>query len=191
MKLPTIGQLSRSKLSHNFIALVLLVCVVAGCKQMQSLSGPKVLKSPDGKFQLTVPGGWQDKPSLNAKASIGAANPLDEMYVIVITESKADFTAEMTLDEFTNVTRNSITSNLLTPEATQPQPVSVNGNSARAYEVDGVIKSVKLAYRIATVETPEHYHQIITWTLMSRKDSNRGALQQVIDSFRPAADQGK
>ena len=85
MRLPRIGQLS--KLTNNFIALGLLVCVVAGCKQMQSLSGPKVLKSPDGKFQLTVPGGWQDKPSLNNKASIGAANPIEEMYVIVITES--------------------------------------------------------------------------------------------------------
>ena len=191
MKLPRVGQLPKSQLSNNFIALGLLICVVAGCKQFQSLASPKVLKSPDGKFQLTVPGGWQERPALNDKASIKAANPVEEMYAIVITESKADFTAEMTLDEFTNITRNSIVSNLLTPEATEPQLASVNGNSARTYEVDGVIKGVKLAYRVATVETPEHYHQVITWTLLSKKDTNRGTLLQVIDSFRPATGQAK
>jgi hypothetical protein len=185
MKLRRVGSASKSKLPDHLIALALLVCVVAGCKQIQSLANPTVLKSPDGKFQLTVPGGWQEKASLNEKASIKAANPLEEMYVIVITESKADFTAEMTLDEFTNITRNSIISNLLTPEATEPQPATVNGNSGRAYEVEGVIKGVKLAYRITTVDTPEHYHQIITWTLLSKKDANRTTLQKVIDSFRP------
>jgi hypothetical protein len=184
MKLP-IRRLPNPKLADSLVALVLLVAVVAGCKQMQSLASPTLIKSPDGKFQLTVPGGWQEKPSLNAKASIGAANPLEEMYVIVITESKADFTAAMTLDEFTNITRNSIVSNLLTPEATQPELASINGNSARAYEVEGAIKGVKLAYRIYTVETADHFHQIITWTLLSKKDANHETLQKVITSFRP------
>jgi len=49
---------------------------------------------------------------------------------------------------------------------------------------EGAIKNVKLAYHVATVETPEHYHQIITWTLLSRKDKNRPVLQNVIDSFK-------
>ena len=55
-----------------------------------------MLKSPDGKFQLTVPAGWRENASLNDKAEIKAANPIEEVYVIVITESKADFTDEMT-----------------------------------------------------------------------------------------------
>ena len=49
---------------------------------------------------------------------------------------------------------------------------------------EGAIKNVKLAYHVATVETPQHYHQIITWTLLSRKDKNRPVLQNVIDSFK-------
>lgn len=182
MKLPKLGRMS--KLPDHLIALALLVCVVAGCKQLQSLTSPTVLKSPDGKFQLTVPAGWHENPSLNDKADIKAANPLEELYVIVITEPKSDFTDEMTLDEFTSITRESIISNLVTPEATEPQPVTINGNDGRAYEVEGVIKNVKLVYRVATVETAEHYHQVITWTLLSRKEKNQPVLQKVIDSFR-------
>jgi hypothetical protein len=44
---------------------------------------------------------------------------------------------------------------------------------------------VKLAYRVATVETSDHFHQVISWTLQSRKDKNETTLQKVIDSFRP------
>ena len=182
MKLPKVGR--NSKLTDNLIALGLLVCVVAGCKQLQSLASPTTLKSPDGKFQLTVPAGWRENPALNDKANIKAANPIEEVYVIVITEPKSDFTTEMTLDEFTGITRESIISNLVLPQATDPRTVTVNGNDGRAYEVEGAIKNVKLAYRVATVETPEHYHQIITWTLLSRKDKNEAVLQKVIDSFR-------
>ena len=173
-----------SKLPDHLIALALLVCVVAGCKQLQSLASPTVLKSPDGKFQLTVPAGWRVNASLNDKADIKAANTSEEQYVIVITEPKSDFTAEMTLDEFTNVTRESIISNLGTPEATEPRAVTVSGNDARAYDVEGAIKNVKLAYRVTTVETSEYYHQVIIWTLLSRKDKNLPILQKVIDSFR-------
>jgi hypothetical protein len=182
MKLTKVRRMS--KVPDHLIALALLVCVVAGCKQLQSLASPTVLKSPDGKFQLTVPGGWSENASLNDKANIKAANAIEELYVIVITEPKSDFTTEMTLDEFTNITRESIVSNLGTPEATNPRTVTINGNDGRAYEVEGAIKNVKLAYRVATVETPEHYHQVITWTLLSRKDKNQPALQKVIDSFR-------
>jgi hypothetical protein len=186
MKLPKI-RMSQSKLPDHLITLVFLVCVVAGCKQLQSLASPTVLKSPDGKFELTVPGGWKANASLNDKADIKAANPLEEMYVIVITEPKSDFTNEMTLDEFTNMTRDSIIGNVGSADATQPRSVTVNGNSGRAYEVEGSVKNVKLAYRITNVETADHYHQVISWTLQSRKDKNAQTLQQVTDSFRPTA----
>lgn len=185
MKLQLVGRMFESKLPDHLMALALLVCVVAGCKQLQSLAKPTVLKSPDGKFQLTVPGGWRENASLNDKADIKAANPLEEMYVIVITEAKSDFTDEMSLDEFTRITRESIISNLGAPNATQPQPVTINGNPGSAYEVEGAVKNVKLAYRVTTVETPDHYHQVITWTLQSHKDKNQTTLQEVIASFRP------
>lgn len=190
MKLYRVGRMFESKLPDHLIALALLVCVVAGCKQLQSLATPTVLKSPDGKFQLTVPGGWKENASLNDKADIKAANQLEEMYVIVLTEGKTDFTDEMTLDQFTDITRESMISNLTSPDSTPPQPVTINGNAARQYQVQGSVKNVKLAYLITTVETPAHFHQVITWTLGSRKDKNQTTLQQVAGSFRPAAGQG-
>ena len=182
--------MSRTKLPDHLIAIALLVCAVAGCKQLQSLARPTILKSPDGKFQLTVPAGWRENSSLNEQAEIKAANPLQEMYVIVLTEAKTDFTDDMTLDQFTTITRESMTSNLTSPELSPPLPVTINGNSARQYEIQGEVKNVKLAYLITTVETAAHFHQVVTWTLRSRIDKNQTTLQQVAGSFRPTPDQG-
>ena len=185
-----VGRNFESKLPDHLITLVLLVCVVTGCAQLQKLAKPTVLKSPDGKFQLTVPGGWQENAALNDQADIKAANKIEELYVIVITESKADFAGEMSLDEFTRITRDAMLANLESPDATEPRPVTVNGNSARAYDIKGEVKNVKLAYLVTTVETADHYHQVITWTLQSLKDKNQKIRQEVIDSFRPTSQEG-
>jgi len=179
-----------SKLPDYIIAIGLLVFAVAGCKQVQSLAQPTVLKSPDGKFQLTVPVGWKENSSLNDQANIKAGNTLAEMYVIVITEQKADFTAETTLDYFTKITRDSMMSNLESAESSPPVPVTINGNTGRQYELHGVTKNVKLAYLITNVETAAHFHQIVTWTLQSRIDKNQATLQKVTETFRPTPQGG-
>ena len=174
----------RLKSPDTFIALALLVCVVAGCKQLQSLARPTVLKSPDGKFQLTVPAGWRQNLLLNEQAEIKAGSPLQEMYVIVITEAKTDLTDDLTLDQYTKIVLDSMTSNLATPVSSPPVPITINGNDGRQYEIQGEAKNVKLAYIVTTIETDAHFHQVVTWTLRSRIDQNQLTLQQVAASFR-------
>ena len=175
----------RSKLPDHLTAIALLVCAVAGCKQIQSLAQPTVLKSADGKFQLTVPAGWREDSSLNDKAEIRAANPQQEMYVVVITEQKADFTDETTLDHYTELTLESMKANLASPDSTPAVPVRINGNPGQQYLIQGAIKNVKLSYLVTTVETTAHFHQIITWTLFSRASKNQTTLQKLTETFRP------
>lgn len=176
--------MSRSKSKSGLFAIALLVFVVVACKQLQSLARPTVLKSPDGKFQLTVPAGWQERPSLHATASIKAANVLQETYVIVISDTKIDFASDMTLDKFTDITRRRMLSKVDEGDSTPPLPVTINGNEGRQYLLAGVVDNLKISYLITTVETAENYHQIITWTLRSRIDKNQPILQKVTESFR-------
>jgi len=177
-----------TKAPNYLIAIAMLVLVVAGCKQLQSIAKPSTLKSTDGKFQITVPAGWQENSTLNDKADIQAANPLKEMYVIVLSEAASDFSEDVTLDQYTDVTLNSMKSNLgAAAAATQPMPVSINGNQGMQYELQGETKKVKLAYVVTTVQSADHFHQIVTWTLQSKFDGNRKTLQDVAASFGPAA----
>lgn len=190
MKLPRVGRTEVSKPADYLIAIVLLVCVVAGCKQLQSLSQPTVLKSPDGKFQLTVPAGWREGVLSSEKAEIKAGNPIEEMYVLVLTEEQADFTDETTLDDYTNIVRDGMAEKLKGPESSPPLPITINGNPGRQFEIQGATENVKVAYIVTTVETAEQFHQIVTWTLRSRIDKNQLTLQKVTQSFRSTSNSG-
>ncbi|HEX8898287.1 MAG TPA: hypothetical protein VF751_06295, partial [Chthoniobacterales bacterium] len=59
------------------------------------------------------------------------------------------------------------------------------GNDGLQYALEGIVENVKLSYLITTVETADHYHQIITWTLRSRIDQKQASLLKVTGSFRP------
>ena len=171
-------------IGQRLALLTLVIFAISGCKLIESLGKPKVLTSPDGKFQLTIPAGWREDPSLREKAGIKASNRLQELYVIVISESKEDFADDMTLERFTTITSNHMISKIGSPEASPPLRTTINTNPALQYELQGVINDVKIAYLITTVETPRNFHQIITWTLRSRIDQNQSTLQKVTSSFR-------
>ena len=172
------------KAFFRLLPIVLLACVVLGCKQLQSLGRPTVLKSADGRFQITVPAGWRANAGLESTANIKAGNPQQEMYILVFTHPKTDFADDLSLDKFTELGMKAIKENLGSPVATPPIPVKINGKDGRQYLIQGLAESLKLAYLITTVETPEHYHRIVTWTLRSQINKNQLTLEGVTNSFR-------
>lgn len=184
----------RLKLLQKLVPLALLVSVTLACGLMQRIKQaadkskkPTVLTSADGKYQLTIPGDWREDSELHDEAIFKASNRLSELYVIVLTESKEDFADNVTLETYTTLTRDTMKGNLGSPEATEPVKTSVSGNPAMQYELRGTISNMKAAYINTTVETSEHYLQIIAWTLHSRFDKNQAALRQVVQSFREVA----
>lgn len=173
-----------ANLVRQILGLALLVCVAAGCKTLNSLTKPTVITSPDKKFQITVPPGWSKTSELHDKAEIQAANKLKELYVIVLSEDQTDFASDMTLDKFTEITRNSLLKNYEAPHATDIQTISISGNEARQYELRGTSAHVAVVLIVTTVRTPTHYHQILAWTLPSKWNASSATLREVIESFR-------
>jgi hypothetical protein len=146
---------------------------------------PTVIKSGDGRFQLTVPAGWREDPSLHERAGIRASNGRQELYVIVLSESKDRFAEKMTLDGFTTITRDNMLKKVGSPQATPPHSVTVSdAYPGMQYGMQGVVDNVPVAYVITDVETPKDFHQIITWTLRSRIDQNEATLQKVTNTFQ-------
>jgi hypothetical protein len=174
-------------LTRQTLGLALFFCAVVGCKTLSSLAKPTVLTSPDKKFQITVPPGWSKTSELHDKAGIQAANKLKEVYVIVLSENQADFSSDMTLDKFTEITRNSLMTKYESPRATDIETISISGNDARQYELRGTTDNIAVVFIITTVRTRTHYHQILAWTLPSRWSGNRNTLKEVTESFRPTS----
>ncbi|MEP6707621.1 MAG: hypothetical protein ABJC05_08880 [Pyrinomonadaceae bacterium] len=172
------------RLLHPGGRLVLLGVVIFAFTSCQ-LFEPTVVKSGDGRFQLTVPAGWREDPSLHERAGIRASNGRREMYVIVISEGKDRFADNMTLEGFTTITRDNMMKKVGSPQATPPHPVTVSdAYPGMQYGIQGEVDNVQVAYLVTDVETPKDFHQIITWTLRSRIDQNEITLQKVTNTFQ-------
>src|SRR5213080_4166168 len=65
----------------------------------------KEIASDDGKIKVTVPGMWTKMPGLNKFASLQVGDKRNRMYLIVVTEAKADV-AKLTLQTYDQLTRD-------------------------------------------------------------------------------------
>lgn len=172
-------------------AVSVLLTVVLGCSVFNKIreevvksQTPQTLTATDGSCQITVGGDWRVEPELNKEAVVQAAKLTSELYVVVIREDKTDFGDEASLEYFTELVHGNYKETISQSVISDALPANINGFQAKQFEVSGEIDKIKLKYLIATVETPESYYQIITWTLASRYESNKDALQAVIYSFK-------
>src|SRR5258708_231130 len=144
----------KSVLLNKLPAAVLLLTAMLACKSFQAPDKPTVLTSPDGKFQLSVPTGWSKTTDLHDKADIQAANRSREMFVIVLIENQEDLAKDMTLDEFTDISKTSLMSKYGSPEASPLRSVSINGNDAKQYELKGTKDNASVDIIVTTVKSP-------------------------------------
>jgi len=173
---------------HKFLVFGVLLFVVLGCSPIMDAvkkgGKPQVMTSTDGTYQLTVPGNWSKETDLNSEATLQAGNRRDELYVIVIKESKSKFPASSNVANVTDLARESMQTTLTDAQASQPTSTSINGNPAKQFEVSGTVSGVQAKYLYAVVETSGSFYQVMTWTLTPRFNENKAKLQEVINSFK-------
>lgn len=153
-------------------------------KGIDKMQTPHVVTGKDGKSQLTVPGSWKEQTRLNEEASLQVGNPFAEQYAIIITESKEDFTEEMTLEDFTSLIRQNADEAITNAIISENKSLSINGYPAKQFEVSGSIDNIKAKWIYTLIDAPENYHQIMAWTLASRYEENKPVLLEVVNSFK-------
>src|SRR5687768_5927209 len=99
--------------------IVSLVLASTGCFAGKKLFGDsskttKTIASTDGRSQLTVPGNWRVDSQLHEGAELQVSDRVSEMYVVVLSESKADFD-NITIDKHAELTRGIVLDNLSSP----------------------------------------------------------------------------
>lgn len=161
--------------------------------QASATPGKGVLRATDGKSEITLPAGWVEDRALHGEAQIQASHLQKQLYVLVLSEAKADLAEIPTLERHSEVTRGILTGNLTNPQVTGPTSVAqINGQSALQYQVtgtvryetDGKVENINATYLHTTVETSDRYNQILVWTLPESFAANEAELQQVIASFK-------
>src|SRR5213594_1759056 len=83
----------------------------------------KEIASDDGKIKVTVPGTWTKLPELNKQASLQVGNKSTQMYLIVITDTKADLD-NFTLEKHHQQTRDRMLQKMKNASDTEPVPLT-------------------------------------------------------------------
>lgn len=148
-----------------------------------SASNNVVIRSTDGKIQVSVPPSWKSTTELNDKADLQVTDSANGMYMIILTDNKADY-SDMDLSKHSVGTLDKLTSGMTYSNKTGPTSLTINGNSGVQYEVRGEIKNLNVVYLHTTIETPLHYQQIVAWTLQSKYTEQESMLKDIIQSFR-------
>ncbi|MEQ1861804.1 MAG: hypothetical protein ABMA13_17945 [Chthoniobacteraceae bacterium] len=148
----------------------------------QAKTARKPIVSEDGWVSLQIPGAWKSLPDLNRESMLKAGNVFAEEYLMVFSDPRTDFTG--TLDEFATLTTDRMRGQLQNSSAAEAHPLTIDGLRAIRTLFEGTTGKVRISYLHTSIETPDGFHQIVQWTLPSKKAKAFPIFEEVAASFR-------
>ena len=166
-----------------------LVKIVRG-KKSYKFSGPTQLVKIKNLYSMKLPKYLSKTNQLaGAVATLQYANGPKEVYVIVVNDSKAAArkkgikipSASQYLKATIGQLRGSLTGVVVSKTNTEK---TAQGVSKHQVEVTGMMKTHKILYQIAIVESSTHLFKIVAWTLEANRKTAGADLKAMIHSFR-------
>ena len=166
------------------IRLLLFIGVIAGCYACDFWPGkPKKVEFLDQSFAVTMPASWSVRSDLNQVADLQMGNSFKEAYSIIISENKMDF-KNISLEGHSKITRSTIIQALKDSQLSDPEMLDLGGYRAIRYRLVGSMDGLNVVYWHVTIETDDHYHQMLLWSLKSKFSKNEADFDSVIQSFQ-------
>lgn len=144
----------------------------------------RMVRSSDGHSEIAIPPSWRELRELNEEATIQVGDPTGDEYVMVLSETKEDFAAGMTLERFAEINLGHMKQTLTDETVSPSRAVTIQGRPALQFEVRGTIDMLNVVYLVTYVEGIKLYHQVICWTRKSKFESSRARLVQATNSLR-------
>ena len=139
--------------------------------------------SADGRIRIEVPGRWSELEDLHDDADLQVADLARESFLIVLSEPKANLEG-VSLEEHSKLTRSLLLYGVDDARVTAgPTALTIGGRRAIQVEIAAVVDHDRIFYLHTTVEGEDGFHQILAWTMPSRYETNREAMESVIASF--------
>ncbi len=164
----------------------IVFAVTTAAKEAKKQAEPRTFTTSDGLATVTGAPQWRELAIGSADASLGSGNQVLEQYLVVITEPKADFPEGYKLAEFAS---EQALATLADTEVTDFAEVSVGGMKGLRREAKGSADGLGIFYLNTYLESPTHFHQVMTWTLVKNEEGSRALLEAASDSFREVASQ--
>jgi len=142
----------------------------------------KEIASDDGKIDVIVPGLWAKMPGLNKQATLQVGDKNKQMYLIVITDAKADV-PDLTLEKDHHLTRDRMLQKMKNASSTEPVSLTIDGHPALQDELTGTENKTNVVFLHTTVDDGDHFQQILAWTLKSRWQQQNQLLREITRTF--------
>lgn len=167
----------------NLRLLLLAICTVLLLVACSGEGKLTTFKSDDGDYQVRTTSDWEDaEGSLNEEADLQINNLRKEKYFIALIEAKEDL-GDASLNDYYDFVTEPFISSLEDVTQSDVGNVTVNGNDALQYTVEGTIDNIEIVYLVTIVETPTHYAQLMAWTLKSKWNELKDEYEDVVNSF--------
>lgn len=141
----------------------------------------RVVVDPDSVISMTVPASWKSGNMGNPAASVQMSDSAETAGLMVIEESKADFFG-WNMTRFLYVTLGQSVAALDLPEVSEIEYVTVDGSPAAKVRVTGAAGGQQFTYMRYAIDAPEHYIQLIFFTLRSAWETHRGTFEDIAGS---------
>lgn len=144
-----------------------------------------IIVSTDGDVQLTTTEDWkQTLEPLSFDSSISIINKAEDMYILVIPDSKEYFTDDMTINDYYTFVLEDLEFSLTNTRTTDPISDVLDNYDSIQFEFFGEMDKIKFGYLTTIVETEDSYYQVIAWSVEPIFLRHKEELSDIINSFK-------
>ncbi|MEM7600193.1 MAG: hypothetical protein AAF357_02120 [Verrucomicrobiota bacterium] len=170
----------------GIIALVISLVYAGkyGKAKLEEMNQPRPFVTADGLAEVTAPGTWTAQDFDNDVASLQIGNLIGNQYLLIISEEKQEFVPEFGIQEYAETISEQMKEVVRNPGEPELIPMEIGGLVAFRRELEGEIDGMPIAYLNTFIEGEDHFHQVLTWTLVEMKDRHFPLFRTTVKSFR-------
>ncbi len=145
---------------------------------------PQSVRFLNGQYSLIRPATWNNLDDLNENADVQLGQLSQEAYMVILGDAKVDFAQPTDIEAHSETTRASLLSSLEDVTVSEPENITINEMNALRYTLHGSIGNIRIKYWHVTIDAPDHFLQILLWSLPSKFDDNQSNFNSVLNSIR-------
>jgi hypothetical protein len=142
--------------------------------------------SDDGVSELNAPETWRTRPNIGRSATLRLGDDADGIYLLVNTYLPHEIHTA-SFSAFAQRVSSALMKRLGEGTISPARELSVNGRPAVEYQVAGRSGSLPIVYLSTVVEGERGRHHLVSWSAAESFGRSRGAMREVIASFRESA----
>ena len=169
----------------SITSLILISCGVGRAKEEVVI---------EGKYKMKVPTNMSESFDLNDEASLQYQNIFKELYLIVLDEDLSDFITSIEENDLTDsysldlyghcrLLIDVFAMDVEIINESEPVDLIIDGLPAMQYELEGRIEDVEIYYCCTFIEGKNKFYQVISWTLLDKKNEHANILKKMPLSF--------